>query len=302
MFSNKDQNLIDHILKASLELARMKEHNTFETFLKMNDKCRPHRILKNMFSIDTGEFKDRKICTLSPKQGGNGEVIMFLHGGAYVANMTPGHWFLIGAMIQKLNCTVIVPDYPLVPEHDVNDVFDFMLAVYKDTIKTIDRGHLCIMGDSAGGGMALALCQLLHEKKLEQPASLYLLSPWLDVHMSNPGIKELDKKDPILNVQGLIDSGKAYAGSMDRKNYLVSPLYGSLQGLPTIHLIVGTHDVMLADTRKFKQQADESGVDIDYHEIKGLLHDGMLYPTPEGKSCRELIFSTLKNEWREQKL
>jgi len=297
MSSNKDQHLIDHILRASLRLARMKEKNTLETFMKMNDKCVPHKIFRNMFNIEIREFKSRQLCILSPKEKANGINIFFLHGGAYVTNMTPGHWFLIGAMIQKLNCTVIVPDYPLAPKHNVHNVFDFILAAYQEIIGEINCRNLCIMGDSAGGGMALALCQLLHEKGIEQPASLYCLSPWLDIQMNNPDIKELDEKDPILNIQGLIDSGKAYAGSLDRMNYLVSPIYGSLQGLPPIHMVVGTHDIMLADVRRFKQKANNAGVDIDYHEIKGLLHDGMLYPTPEGKACRKLIFSSLKKDW-----
>ena len=297
MFSNKQQSLVDRILKASLELARMKEHNTYETFLTMNDKCQPHKLMVNKFKISSENHEGRKVWALAPKKGGVEQYVLFLHGGAYVTNMTPVHWFFIGAMIQKLGCSVIVPDYPLLPDHHAEDVFKMLIPVYKKLIDRVNASHLTVMGDSAGGGMALALCQLLHEKSIEQPANLYLLSPWLDVHMDNPAIKKIDHLDPILNLQGLIDSGRAYAGSMERSSYLVSPIYGSLQGLPQTSLFVGTHEVMLPDSKKIKIKAQKSGLDLHYHEVEGLIHDGMLYPTPEGKLCRKLIFDTLRRKW-----
>ena len=295
MLSNNKQSLVDRILKASLELARMKERNTYETFLHMKRKCVPHKLMQNMFRISSKEVKGKKVWKLSPLKDESGLTVLFLHGGAYVTNMTPAHWFFIGAMVQKCNCSVLVPDYPLAPENHPNDVFSMILALYQDILETKTASNLIVMGDSAGGGMALALCQLLHEKGMEQARELFLLSPWLDVHMNNPDIPELDPKDPILNIQGLIDSGVSYAGSMDRQSYLVSPLFGSLSGLPPIRLYVGTHDVLLADARKFMLKAEKEGIVLHYHEIKGLLHDGMLYPTPEGKSCREMIFSAIND-------
>ena len=297
MYSDKEQHLIDRILKASLELARMKEKNTYETFVKMNDKCRPHKLMENLFSISSKTIHGRNVWTLAPQQGRNELHVLFLHGGAYVTNITPAHWFFIGSMIQKLKCTVVVPDYPLAPENHVNDVFDMLLPVYEQLIERVGAFRIALMGDSAGGGMALALVQLLRKKKIDQPGKLYLLSPWLDVHMTNPGIRETDALDPILNVQGLIDCGVAYSGETDRSNYLVSPLYGSFEDLPDTSLYVGTHEVMLADARKFKSDAREAGLKLEYHEIKNLLHDGMLYPTPEGKDCRMMIFRSLKKDF-----
>ena len=293
MYSDKEQHLIDRILKASLELARMKERNTYETFVKMNDKCRPHKLMENLFSISSKTIRGRNVWTLAPKQERNGLHVLFLHGGAYVTNMTPAHWFFIGSMIQNLKCTVVVPDYPLAPKNNVNDVFDMLLPAYEELIERVGAFRVALMGDSAGGGMALALVQLIRNKKIDLPTKLYLLSPWLDVHMSNPGIREIDALDPILNIQGLIDCGLAYS------NYLVSPLYGSFEGLANTALYVGTREIMLADARKFKLEAVEAGLKLEYHEIRNLLHDGMLFPTPEGKDCRMMIFRSLNREFLE---
>lgn len=297
MYSIKEQSLIDHILKASLELARMKERNTYETFLKLNNKCRPHRLMNNLFKISSKDLAGRKVWTLAPKDDRIDRHVLFLHGGAYVVNMTPVHWFFIGAMIQALHCTVIVPDYPLLPEHGVEDIFAFIPSVYQELSERVGSSRITIMGDSAGGGLALAFCQYLHEKGLDQPAHLIMMSPWLDVNMDNPAIAEVDDRDPILNVQGLIDCGAAYAGKMDKRSYLISPLYGSLEGLPETSLFVGTYEVMLPDARKFRQKAQATNLMLDYHEVPGLIHDGMLYPTPEGTICRKTIFKTLKKRW-----
>ncbi|MCF7833044.1 MAG: alpha/beta hydrolase [Candidatus Marinimicrobia bacterium] len=298
MYSSNDKNLIDRILQASLKLARMKDRNTLETFKKMRKAAKPPKIMENMFSISTENAFSRNIWTLAPFQNRNKYHILFLHGGSYTVNITPVHWFLIGALINKLQCTVIVPDFPLAPEHNAEDVFEMMVPVYKGLVEKVGSKRLILMGDSSGGGLALALSQNLHENGIQQASGLFLLSPWLDVNMDNPEIQSIDKLDPILNIKGLIDCGIAYAGELDRKNYLISPLFGSMEGLPPIKLFVGTHDILMPDCRKFKEKAENTGLDLDYHEIKGLLHDGMLYPTPEGKLCRAEIIKKLRNTWK----
>ncbi len=298
MYTEKQQSVINRILEASLRLARMKEKNTLDAFKRMRNRANPPRLMENMYLISSEIYSGRKVWRIAPLKDQNEQTILFLHGGAYAANFTPGHWFLMGALVDKLNCTVIAPDYPLTPEETVDNVFEMLIPVYKDLIERVGAEHVTLMGDSSGGGLALALSQHLHQKGIVQPSQLFLLSPWLDVSMDNPEIIEIDKLDPILNIQGLIDAGIAYAGNLDRRNYLVSPLFGSLEGLPPITLFVGDNDILMPDCRKFREKAINAGYQIDYNEIKGLLHDGMLYPTPEGKACREFIFNSLKEKWR----
>ncbi|MCK5817590.1 MAG: alpha/beta hydrolase fold domain-containing protein [Candidatus Marinimicrobia bacterium] len=276
----------------------MKEKNTLEAFARMRNRAKPPRLMENMFSISSKNIFNREVWSISSRKDRKEQYIFFIHGGAYAANFTPGHWFLIGALVDKLNCTVIAPDYPLTPEETVNNVFDMLIPVYKDLIERVGEAHVTFMGDSSGGGLVLALSQYLHQKGIVQPSQLFLLSPWLDVTMDNPEIMEIDKLDPILNIQGLIDAGIAYAGNLDRRNYLVSPLFGSLEGLPPITLFVGDNDILMPDCRKFREKAINAGYQIDYNEIKGLLHDGMLYPTSEGKACREFIFNSLNSLWK----
>lgn len=293
MYTEKQQSVINRILEASLRLARMKEKNTLDAFIRMQTRSKPPRMMENKFAISFKNILNRKVWSIASLKDRKEHYILYLHGGAYAANFTPGHWFLIGALVDKLKCTAIAPDYPLVPEHNVEDIFKMLLPVYEELIERVGAVHVTLMGDSSGGGLALALSQYLHEKEIEQPSQVLLLSPWLDITMDNPEIKEIDKLDPILNIKGLIDAGKAYAGDLDRRHYLVSPLFGSLEGLPPITLFIGDNDILMPDCRKLKEKADAVKHPLNYFEIKDLLHTGMLYPTPEGKECRNMIFDLL---------
>jgi acetyl esterase/lipase len=115
------------------------------------------------------------------------------------------------------------------------------------------------MGDSSGGGICLALAQRLREENLPQPRRIVLLAPWLDASLSNPEIAALDNIDPFLDEDGLKYAGSVYARDVDPKNYLVSPLYGSLRGLARVTLFIGTCDILFPDCRKLRDLAAAEG-------------------------------------------
>lgn len=152
------------------------------------------------------------------------------------------------------------------------------------------------MGDSAGGGFAPALAQLIFEKGLPQPKHIILLSPWLDITLDNPEINaSLEQTDPMLGIYGAVELGKLYAGDSDRKNYLLSPMYGKIKGLADITLFMGTQEILLPDGRKFKAIAKEEGVEIQYYEYPGMNHVFPVYPIPESKQARKIIVETINN-------
>ncbi len=152
------------------------------------------------------------------------------------------------------------------------------------------------MGDSAGGGFALALAQLLLEKGLSQPGKIILLSPWLDITMKNPDAYVLEDKDPMLGIYGLIQMGKAYAGDTNLNHYLLSPINGKINGLGKISLFIGTHEVFLPDARRFRDIALSQGARINYFEYPKMNHIFVLYPIPEAKKAtKEIIVNIIRN-------
>ncbi|GAB3042883.1 alpha/beta hydrolase fold domain-containing protein [Virgibacillus ainsalahensis] len=219
--------------------------------------------------------------------------ILYLHGGAYVNQPLAYHWKFLGKIAKETNATIFVPIYPKAPNHQYQESFEKVLPIYEKILHTSGGKNTILMGDSAGGGFALALAQLILEKELPQPAHIILLSPWLDITMKNQAAYELEKKDPMLGVYGLIQMGKAYAGDTDPNHYLLSPINGKVDGLGSIHLFIGTREVLFPDARRFRDIAKSQGVMINYYEYPKMNHVFPLYPIPEAKKATKEIVNII---------
>jgi acetyl esterase/lipase len=232
----------------------------------------PKSILKQ-FNTDVEEFMGRKVWTLSPRNSENNTLILFLHGGAYYANITPLHWRLVEQLLVTTSSTIVVPDYPLAPESTCKDSFQFLDSVYSMLVSKYRSKQLVFMGDSAGGGLALGYAQKISNEDIKQPEQIILFSPWLDVSMANPEIAKYDKLDKILSINGLMIAGKNYSGDINAKDYRVSPIYGNFAKLATISIFVGTNEILIADARKLKQLLESQNIDFNYFEYSGMFHD-----------------------------
>jgi acetyl esterase/lipase len=238
------------------------------------------------------------VYTLRPKTraaGAKRRRVVYLHGGCYVYEIVKEHWWFCASIAQRVGCAVTVPIYPLAPEHEVGAVLAMVREAYRQAATSADE--MAVMGDSAGGGMALALAQLLRDEEpaLAQPAEIVLLSPWLDVAMTNPEIAEVDRIDPWLAAPGLAHAGRLYAGDADPKSDpRVSPLHGDLSRLGRISVVIGTRDVLLPDTRALVARARSAGTRVRAFEHAGMVHDFMLVPfLPEAKVAKATIATLL---------
>jgi acetyl esterase/lipase len=242
------------------------------------------------YQVTKSDRNGHLVWTVAPKSGTPRKQIIYLHGGAYCNSFAPQQWNFMMRLVDALGCTVTAPNYPHAPEFCVHDVFDFLLPLYHEVAAREGSANVTVMGDSSGGGMSLALAQRLREDGRKQPGNVILLSPWLDVTMSDPQLAALDKIDPFLGVEGLKYAGAAYAGDEDPKHYLVSPVYGSLKDLAPITVFIGTRDILLADCRRLRDRAVAEGVKLNYREYEAMLHDWMLISLPESKQAlREIV-------------
>lgn len=220
--------------------------------------------------------------------------ILFFHGGGYMDQPLMWHWSFLHRLSQRLNGTITVPIYPKAPNHQYSEGFEQVLPIYKDLLTKASPDNIVIMGDSAGGGFALALSQLLLNEGIPQPGNIILLSPWLDITLSNPKIEVLKKVDPMLNLRLLIETGKIYAGDTDRSNYLLSPINGPLRGLGKITLFIGTHELFLADARRFRAIAKRENVEINYFEYPKMNHVFPVLPIPEADLAMKQMINIIK--------
>ena len=205
------------------------------------------------------------------------KVILYIHGGSYVGELEKYHWNFFKDIINDTKATVIVPDYPLAPEHTYLEVFKIMEPLYKEITDKIDEKEFILMGDSAGAGLALALYQRNGKMKRKLPDKTILISPWLDVRMNNP---EIDKiKDPVLNKPLLKLSGRKYAGKNGLKSYLVNPVLGPTDKLRNIYILSGTKDMLNPDAKKFALANKEK---VQFIEYEDAIHNFVLMKHRKG--------------------
>ncbi|MFC3997377.1 alpha/beta hydrolase fold domain-containing protein [Nocardiopsis sediminis] len=232
---------------------------------------------------------------VTPRSGPAHANIMVLHGGAYVEQISGMHWRFIRLLVTRLRAHVWAPIYPLAPQGTADIVVPEIAGF---TRELVDRcaGETVLIGDSAGGGLALAAAQHLRAQGGHQPTRLILISPWLDVTMDNPGIPAVEPLDPELSRGALRFAGNLWAGNLDPADPLASPLNGRMEGLPPCTVFIGSHDVLNPDTHRFRALAEDAGVDVDFHEGAGQIHVYPLYPIPEGRRAVDHIVDTIRHE------
>ncbi len=291
---------VSKILDTILRTLHVK--NSFEKIFSRRDFGKgdlkePPKNLYNSVTIDRIEEKNGTTFILKPKDKQNevnkvemsSKQILYLHGGGYIHGFNLLHWQFLKTLAVDLNCTIIAPEYPLAPEFTFHDSFEMVIPLYKKLIDEAGSDNLILMGDSSGGGFALALAQKMDQEKYSMAQQLILISPWLDITLKNKDIAPLDSQDPILGIKGLRKAGKAYAGESDPENYLLSPINGNCEGLGKISIFIGTKDILVADTRKFKKMMDEKGIKINYFEYDDMLHVWPLFNLPESKLALKQI-------------
>jgi acetyl esterase/lipase len=256
----------------------------------------PGKQILRKIEVRRTDFHGYPVYRVTPRLAGpkklNGHMV-YLHGGAYVMEFIPAlHWRFIARLANLLGRSITVPIYPLAPEHTYRDVFPLLLAIYQRLLNDFEPDAVMFAGDSAGGGMALALCHALRDAGMPQPRDALLLSPWMHVGFPNPRVAAIARIDPALNVDVLRVAGERYAGGAPLDFPLISPGFGSLAGLPRLTIFTGTHDVLNPDTRDFHQRALAAGVAVNWHERPRAMHCWMVMP---GRAAREAL-DTIRDE------
>ena len=204
--------------------------------------------------------------------------MIYLHGGAYVRPSVPRHWRFVTRLADALGARAVLPCYPLAPEFTVDDSFEDMVQLFKDIESQSPEGVI-LVGDSAGGGYALALAAALRDRGGAQPERMVLLAPWVDLTGTTPGTLEAAERDPWLSLPHLSVFASFWAGSDDPAELVdprVSPGLGDLAGLPPTLMLCGTRDLLQPQCDALFARADAAGWPLEYVVAPGLIH---VYPT-----------------------
>lgn len=229
----------------------------------------------------------------SPAADESKPIVLYIHGGAYLHNFSPLHWKAMAEWAERTGCGIVSPNYPLLYRYTAKDAHPLMIQLYRQLLERFPAKRIIIMGDSAGGGFTLALTQELKADSIDLPRQLVLISPWVDVIGGND---ELQKYDTFLFMKVLRHVGEDWAGELDPRNPIVSPLYGDMQGLPPTDLYTGTWEVLYTDIIKTYDKMKAAGVDARLHVKEKMGHVYPLWPCPEGKEAREEIANIIQGK------
>jgi acetyl esterase/lipase len=218
-------------------------------------------------------------------------VVLHLHGGAYLLCSPETHRGLAAALSRAARGPVLLPRYRLAPQHVFPAAVDDAVAAYRWLVE--DRGvapeRIAVSGDSAGGGLALAMLLTARDAGLPMPACYVGLSPWTDLAGTGTSMAELDRIDPWLSAELVAPAARAYAGAASLEDPRVSPLYGDLTGLPPMLVHVGSDEILLDDAVRLVDRARAAGVDASLGVFEGLWHVFQAFPVPESRrSLREI--------------
>lgn len=250
----------------------------------------PPATLTGRHDVSERTVEGFRCVTVAPRGGPAERGALYLHGGSYMAEIIAQHWELVGRLADA-GVRVEVPIYGLAPDFTWHAAYPFVTAVYRGMLETLPASALTIAGDSAGGGLALGLAQSLLDAGLPQPGRTLLLSPWLDLTLSNPAIDRV--RDPWLDRDQLVECGLAWAGGTDPADPHLSPLNGPLAGLAPLHVYIGTRDLLHPDVLRLRDRAAAAGTPLHLTEQRGAVHVYPLLPVPEGRSATERIVRTV---------
>ena len=257
---------------------------TVSYFLFSDIESKETKEIKKNCNVEIERFMGRKIFIIRPKNEKiSQKKILYFHGGSYIAEMSNNHWNFIEQLVLDTGMTVIIPDYPLAPKYTYKDVFKMVKPLYKEILEEVKSNDLILMGDSAGGGLSLALIEEMAKENYELPEKTILISPWLDAKLENPQIEKVQKLDKELNKDTLKIAGIAYAGGEENlNNFLVSPINGNLSKLKNLIIFTGSNDILTPDMYKLQEKGKKENVEIKINEYQGAGHIWLI--TKKGES------------------
>lgn len=226
-------------------------------------------------------------------------VLLYLHGGGYVIGSPHSHRALAGKIAKGISASCLLIDYRKAPENPFPAALD---DAYTSYIYLLNEGYLpeniVVVGDSAGGGLTMALQYELRDYHKPLPLCSVLLSPYLDLTRTGKSIEENAKNDRFLDVFEMRKWAEMYAVDHDFSNPLLSPLFGDLKGLPPILVQASESEVLYDDSTRFVAKAKKQGLDVTFQKWHGLIHWWHMFGgMPEAHEAIEKIIDFINQRY-----
>lgn len=236
----------------------------------------PPWIVPDCFNMTHIELKNFSMKLLSLKENPSQDhVILQLHGGGYMGAVRNAYYVFAGLYNEVSHgCNVLTPDYRVAPEHPYPAALEDAVASYQ---WLLDKGYygeqIIVAGDSAGGGLAMALCMYLKDRHMPMPGGVVAMSPWTDLTASGESYETNYERDPLFgNTKDSLIYVNDYAGDHDKMDCYISPLFGDFRGFPPMLIQVGSLEMLLSDSVSVAAKAREQGIRVRLSIYEGMFH------------------------------
>lgn len=273
--SSKRIQMLSQAMKRALfvlepQLSTQEQRRRIETLARLMIRL-PPGVTKE--SVRSGKVEAEWVV---PLKSNTRTAVLYLHGGGYTLCSPATHRGLTGAIALACKSRLLVPNYRLAPEHPFPAALEDALAAYRWLLaQGFEPKHIAIGGDSAGGGLTLAIAVYLRNSGEPLPAALFLLSPWTDLTFSGESYRTRWSVDPIFGgVDGSMgpEFTPAYLGHEEPSNPLISPLLADLHSLPATIIHVGNNEMLLDDSTRLEKKMKAAGVEVCIRVWDGLWH------------------------------
>ena len=225
---------------------------------------------------------------LKPIDGEAVGTMLYLHGGGYFACSPQTHRPVTGGFARR-GLNVFAPDYRLAPEHPFPAAVTDAVAAYRGLLtRGVAARSIVVGGDSAGGGLAMAMLLSLRDAGDPLPAAAILFSPWTDLAGTGASLRTNHSRDAMFPGQGMDRAAAPYLNGTDPRHPLASPLYAELGGLPPLLVHVGEYEILLDDSRRLVDKAKSAGTPATLQTWPVVPHVWQLFRMPEAEHSMDL--------------
>ncbi len=227
------------------------------------------------FTMTEIEMETFTMEWLQTKQNHSDQVLLQLHGGGYVGTMRNAYRnFAVAYSELGGGMPILTIDYRVAPENPYPAALEDAVNAYEWLLQQGYAGEqIFVAGDSAGGGLALALTMYLRDHGTQLPRGIIAMSPWTDLTASGESYQANYEKDPLFGkTRDSLIYNRDYVGLEDPRNPYISPAFGDFDGFPPMLIQVGSYEMLLSDAESVAKKAKGQGVKVRIHVYEGMFH------------------------------
>jgi acetyl esterase/lipase len=208
----------------------------------------------------------------NPSGASQEDLAIYIHGGGFILGSIQSHAPLVSHIARALQCKVLVINYRLAPEQPFPAGLDDCVAVIEAIGEIYPNVRFGIIGDSAGGNLAIATQLKLKQIGKQAPLYSIVISPWVDLECKNPSYERNRYLDKVLSRPYLVEAAQLYSQGHALSSPLLSPVNGDLREFAPILILCGTHEILQDDSVILHQRFLEAGVTAEIRLFQGELH------------------------------